>query len=77
MPDSPMNVEWGPCCFCSEGIEPTEADPIRITAETREGKWQVWFAHGECFKGQPIRPAQSPTIAPTGTNMTKPSIPAS
>lgn len=60
MPDSLMNVEWGPCCFCSEGIEPTDADPIQVTAETSGGKWQVWFAHGECFKSRLTDPPDAP-----------------
>lgn len=44
MRESLMSIEWGPRCFCSEGIEPTDTNPIRITAETSEGKRQVWFA---------------------------------
>ena len=44
-------VEFGPCCFCGGAIAPTEVDPVRVSVETAGNKWQVWFAHGHCFKG--------------------------
>lgn len=31
-------------------------NPLRLTAETSEGKWQVWFAHAACFKDKLIDP---------------------
>jgi hypothetical protein len=43
-------VHFGPCCFCGEPIEPTPREPARLTVETAEGKWQVWFCHCACFK---------------------------
>jgi hypothetical protein len=44
------NIQFGPCCFCGEGILATDIDPCRITVETVGEKWQVWFCHGKCFK---------------------------
>jgi len=35
-------------------------DPLRITAETSAGKWQVWFAHAECFKKRLADPPEAP-----------------
>jgi hypothetical protein len=43
-------VEWGPCCFCGRDIPEVDHDPCRVTVETSQGKWQVWFAHAACFK---------------------------
>jgi hypothetical protein len=40
----------GPCCFCGKEIEETQIDPCRITVETKNGLWQVWFGHSSCFK---------------------------
>jgi hypothetical protein len=31
---------------------PEGLDPLRLTVETSEGKWQVWYAHAECFKAR-------------------------
>jgi len=45
-------VEWGPCCFCGQPIGDSERDPCRVTVETRQEKWQVWFCHAECFKSR-------------------------
>ncbi len=50
--DTSIGVAWGPCCFCAEGIKPEGLDPLRLTVETSEGKWQVWYAHAECFKAR-------------------------
>jgi hypothetical protein len=47
-----LKIEWGPCCFCSEAIKPTAAEPCRVTVETQGGKWQVWFCHADCFKSR-------------------------
>jgi hypothetical protein len=43
-------IKWGPCCFCAGQIKPTSPDPCRVTVTTAEGKWQVWFCHGRCFR---------------------------
>lgn len=45
-------VQMGPCCFCAEPIQPADVDPCRVTVETRTGKWQVWFCHGDCFRSR-------------------------
>lgn len=39
-----------PCCFCAGTIAPSEIDPCRVTVETAENLWQVWFCHSACFK---------------------------
>jgi hypothetical protein len=31
-------------------MEKNNTDPCRITVETANGKWQVWFCHGNCFR---------------------------
>lgn len=49
---SEPKVEWGPCCFCGELIAGSERDPCRVTVETRQEKWQVWFCHAACFKSR-------------------------
>ena len=49
---SKKDVKWGPCCFCGQGILPTDIDPCHITVETARGKWQVWFCHATCFKNR-------------------------
>lgn len=43
-------VNFGPCCFCGDWIEEAAPDPCRVTVETSEGKWQVWFTHAKCFR---------------------------
>lgn len=43
-------IGWGPCCLCGEQIEESTLDPCRVTVETNEGKWQVWFCHAACFR---------------------------
>jgi len=55
MPNSADNagqtqVIFGPCCFCNGQIERSDADPCRVAVETREGKWQVWYCHADCFR---------------------------
>src|SRR3974377_200448 len=45
-----LRVDFNPCCFCSRPIEKNNTDPCRITVETANGKWQVWFCHGNCFR---------------------------
>ena len=49
-------VSWGPCCFCALEIRPTETDPCRVTVETANKKWQLWFCHGVCFKERLANP---------------------
>jgi hypothetical protein len=55
-----QHVEWGPCCLCGRDIEAKSPDPLRVTAETSDGKWQVWFAHASCFKDKLIDPPDAP-----------------
>jgi hypothetical protein len=43
-------VGFGPCCFCGKPIQPTEIDPCSVTVTTRSDKWQVWYAHANCFR---------------------------
>ena len=51
MSDDPVVVEFGGgCCFCGLAIPPTDKDPCRITVETAEGLWQVWFCLARCFR---------------------------
>jgi len=45
-----VRIEWGPCCFCGLRIATTRIDPCRVTVETEEGKWQLWYCHAACFK---------------------------
>ena len=56
-------VVWGPCCFCGKGVDPSTIDPLRVAATTNEGKWQVWFAHSECFKARLVDPPDMPGMA--------------
>lgn len=60
MTDERKEAEWGPCCFCGQGVEPISPDPLSITAETSDGKWQVWFAHARCFKARLVDPPNAP-----------------
>lgn len=48
--NSSTKVEWGPCCFCGLGIQPSPVDPCRVQVSTASSKWQVWFCHAACFK---------------------------
>jgi hypothetical protein len=47
-----VTVAFGPCCFCGGDIEERKPDPCRLTVETAEGKWQVWYCHGACFRAR-------------------------
>jgi hypothetical protein len=60
--DDHQQVEWGPCCLCGNGIEPKAPDPLTITAETSEAKWQVWFAHSACFRKMLVDPPEAPGL---------------
>jgi hypothetical protein len=44
------DVVFGPCCFCAKDIVETDTDPCSVTVTTAGDKWQVWSAHGACFK---------------------------
>ena len=55
---SKVEVQPGPCCFCGKPISAAAPDPCRVTIETAAGKWQVWFAHAECFKARLAKDAQ-------------------
>jgi hypothetical protein len=44
------NISFGPCCLCGGEIAQSDIDPCRLTVETQQEKWQVWFCHGKCFK---------------------------
>jgi hypothetical protein len=49
-------VKFGnPCCFCGEDIHSSELDPCRVTVETADGFWQIWFCHAACFKSRIFR----------------------
>lgn len=49
--DNQTKVEFGGfCCFCGQEIDETQIDPCRITVETNNDMWQVWFCHSNCFK---------------------------
>jgi hypothetical protein len=50
--DERARVDFGPCCFCGEQIAEGEHDPCRLTVETREERWQVWFCHALCFRAR-------------------------
>lgn len=50
-----VEIGAGPCCFCGELIAESRLDPCRVTVETHEGPWQVWFAHSVCFKDRIIK----------------------
>lgn len=39
----------GQCCLCGREIEATETDPCEVTVTTANGKWQMWWCHGDCF----------------------------
>jgi hypothetical protein len=45
-------IGWGPCCFCGKEIVESDPDPCRVTVETSNDLWQVWFAHCVCFKAR-------------------------
>jgi hypothetical protein len=49
-----MRVNWGPCCFCGNPIEPTNIDPCSVKVTTTSEKWQVWFCHSQCFKDRVV-----------------------
>ena len=57
---STPSVEWGPCCFCAQDIQPTATDPCTIQVTTADEKWQVWWCHGECFKARLTNPPEAP-----------------
>jgi hypothetical protein len=33
-----MDISWGPCCFCGEGIDPHKPDPCRINRGNGGGR---------------------------------------
>ena len=43
-------IKFGPCCFCGLDIEDVGPDPCTIQVTTKQDRWQVWKAHGRCFK---------------------------
>ena len=43
-------VKFGPCCLCGEDIDEAGPDPCTVQVTTAQGRWQVWKAHGQCFK---------------------------
>lgn len=45
-----MDIECGSYCLCAKDIEARSPDPLRVIAETSDGKWQDWYAHASCFK---------------------------
>lgn len=58
----PVRVEFGPCCFCAQPIEATATDPVSITATVANDRWQVWSAHGDCFKKLLTNPPEAPSL---------------
>ena len=52
MGEQNVKVAWGPCVFCGQVIAESGPDPCRITVETSEELWQIWFCHAECFKSR-------------------------
>jgi hypothetical protein len=42
----------GPCLFCRKLIEDTEIDPCSLTVTTKDGRWQNWWCHAQCFKSK-------------------------
>jgi hypothetical protein len=38
------------CCFCGKSVDRTATDPCRVTVETAEGKEQIWYSHGACYR---------------------------
>ncbi len=50
----------GQCCLCGNDIEATETDPCEVAVTTADGKWQVWWCHGECFKASIKDPPGAP-----------------
>ena len=40
---SEITIRMGPCWFCGEAIAEQGVDPSRVTVETQQGKWQVWY----------------------------------
>ena len=48
----PPTVRFGPCCFCGADIEESATDPCTVQVTTRQDRWQVWKAHGDCFKAR-------------------------
>jgi hypothetical protein len=55
-------IVFGPCCFCGAEIETTATDPCSVTVTTAQGKWQVWKAHGDCFKAALAEPPEAPSL---------------
>jgi len=53
-------VQWGPCCFCGQAIQPSHVDPCRIQVSTAAGKWQVWSCHSACFRQSIKNPPEAP-----------------
>lgn len=56
------DVVFGPCCFCGKDIAKTETDPVSVTVTTNKDKWQVWSAHGACFKALLKNPPEAPGL---------------
>lgn len=50
----------GQCCLCGNEIEATDTDPCEVSVTTAEGKWQVWWCHGNCFKAAIKDPPDAP-----------------
>ena len=40
------------CCFCGRRIDEIDPDPCTLTVETRQGRWQLWTTHSECFQSR-------------------------
>ncbi len=55
-------IRFGPCCFCGEDNEAVGPDPCTVTVHTAQEKWQVWKAHGACFKAKLARHPEAPSL---------------
>ena len=46
----PLEITFGPCCFCGQDIEPVYPDPCSVKVATATDRWQMWWCHAVCFK---------------------------
>jgi hypothetical protein len=58
----PVEVTFGPCCFCGRDIAKTSIDPCRVSVVTADGKPQFWACHGACFRERLADPPEAPGL---------------
>lgn len=63
-----MDIECGSYCPCAKDIEARSPDPLRVIAETSDGKWQDWLAHASCFNDNLVDPPACGQIAGIARN---------